>query len=69
MFIEIQEIYTVIQWLFRYYIIDIEKLYSNNKVSIHNYCYALKMANDKEEVVQLIYLSKHIMTRHTVHLL
>ena len=57
MFIEIQEIYTVIQWLFRYYIIDIEKLYSNNKVSIHNYCYAPKMANDKEEVVQLIYLS------------
>ena len=33
MFIEIQEIYTIIQWLYTYYIIDNEKLDGNNKVS------------------------------------
>ena len=64
MFIEIQKIYTIIQWQYTYYyIIYNKKLDSNNEVSIHIYCHALKMANDKEESVQLIYLSKDIMSR------
>ena len=41
---------------YTYYIIDNEKLVSNNKVSIHNYCHAPRMASDKEEAVQLMYL-------------
>ena len=45
------------------YIIDTEKLHNNNKVSIHIYFHAPKMANDKEEEVRLIYLSKDIMSR------
>ena len=61
MFIKIQEIYTIIQWLYTYYIIYNKKLDSNNKVSIHNYCHAPKMANDKEKAVQLMYLSKDIL--------
>ena len=44
------------------YIIDTEKLDNNNKVFIHNYCHAPKMANDKGEEVRLIYLSKNIMS-------
>ena len=66
MFIEIQEIYTILQWLYTYYIIDNEKLElldSNNKVSIRNCCHAPTTANDKEEGVQLMYLSKDIMSR------
>ena len=55
MFIKIQEIYTIIQWLYTYYIIYNEKLDSNNKVSIHNYCHAPKIANHKEKAVQLMY--------------
>ena len=45
------------------YIIDNENLDSNNKVSIHNCCHAPKTTNDKEEAVQLMYLSKDIMNK------
>ena len=45
------------------YIIDNEKLDSNNKVSVHNCCHAPRMANDKKEAVQLMYLTKDIMSR------
>ena len=62
MFIEIQEIYTIIQCLYTYYIIDNKKFDSNNKVSIDNCCHAPKIANDKKEAVQLMYLSKNIMS-------
>ena len=63
MFIEIQEIYSTIQLLYTYSIIDNEKLDSNNRVYMHNCCHAPRMANDKEEAVQLMYLSKDIMRR------
>ena len=63
MFIKIQEIYTIIQWLYTYCMKDNNKLGSNNKVSIQNYCHAPKMANDKTETVQFIYLLKDIMSR------
>ena len=53
MFIEIHEIYTIIQWLYTYYIIDNKKLNSNKKVAIHDCCHTPRMANDKEEEVQL----------------
>ena len=56
-------LYNTIQWLCAYYIIDNGKLDSSNKVSIHKYCHAPKMVNDTEEAVQLIYLSKGIMSR------
>ena len=56
MFLAIQEIYTIIQWICTYYITDNEKLDSNNKVSVHNCSHAPKMANDKEEAVQLMHL-------------
>ena len=36
---------------------------NNNKVSVYNYRHASKMANDKEEAFQLIYLSKDIISR------
>ena len=53
-----------LRWLNTYYIINNEKLESNNKVSTHNCCHAHKMANDKEEAVQLnMYLSKDIRSR------
>ena len=58
MYIEIQEICTILQRLYTYYIIDNEKLNSINDVTIHNYCHAPKIANDKEEAVQLIYLRR-----------
>ena len=48
---------------YTHYIIDNDKLVSNNKVSIHNCCHAPRMVNDKEEAVQLVYLSKVIMSR------
>ena len=48
------EIHTIIQRLYTYYIIYNEKLDSNNKVSVHICCHAPKMANNKEEAVQLI---------------
>ena len=58
MFIEIQEICTIIQWLCTdtYYM---NKLYNNNNVNnyIHNCCQTPKITNDKVEAVQLIYLS------------
>ena len=38
-FIEIQEKYAIIQWLYTYYLIKNEKLDNNNKVFIHQYCY------------------------------
>ena len=79
MFIEIQEIYTMSSnahfllnffWildlkyiLLIYIIIDNDKLDSRNKVSINNSCHAPKIANDKEETVQRMYLSKDIMSR------
>ena len=40
-----------------------KKLDNNNKVYIHNYCHAPKIANNKEESVQVIYLSKDIVSR------
>ena len=40
-----------------------ETLDINNKVSIYKYCQAPKMANDKKEAFQHIYLSKDIMSR------
>ena len=49
--------------IYIYYIIDNDKLDSSNKISIHNCCHAPKMASDKEEAVQLMYLSKNIMNR------
>ena len=58
MFIEIHEIYTM-----AINILHNEKLDSKNKVFIHNCCHAPKMANDKEEALQLMYLSKDIMNR------
>ena len=58
-----KKIHTIIQWLYTYYIIYNEKLDISNKVSIPKYCQAPKMANDKKEEVQLIYLSKDIMRR------
>ena len=58
MFIEIQEICTIIQWLYTdtYYM---NKLHNNNDVNnyIHNCCQTPKITNDKVEAVQLIYLS------------
>ena len=62
MFIEIQELHTIIQWIYTYYIIYNETLDINKKVSIHNSCQTPKMANDKKEAVLLIYLSKNIMS-------
>ena len=55
MFIEIQEICTII-WLDTYYM---KKLHNNNNVNnyIHNCCQTPKITNDKVEAVQLIYLS------------
>ena len=58
MFIEIQEICTIIQLLYTdtYYI---NKLHNDNNVNnyIHNCCQTPKITNDKVEAVQLIYLS------------
>ena len=54
MFIEVQEIYTIIQWLYTYSMIDNEKLHSNNKVSIYIIiAMRAKMANDKAEAFSL----------------
>ena len=37
-------------------------LNTNNKECIHNYCHASTRNNDKEEAVQLIYLSKDVVS-------
>ena len=64
-FIEIQEyiqLYNTIQYIIH----NIQKktnIYSGNKVSIHDYCHAPKISNDKEEAVQLICLLKDIMIK------
>ena len=63
-FIEIQKIYTIIQ---HGYIHNTSYTIKNNivaiRISIHNYCHAPKMSNDKEEAVQLICLLEDIMNR------
>ena len=41
-----------------------KKLHNNNNIYIHNYCRAHNITKDKEEEVQLIYLSKDIMKRY-----
>ena len=35
MYIEIQKLYTILQWLYAYYIIEIKSLDSNNDISIY----------------------------------
>ena len=61
MFVKIQEINnTIMQWLYTTdYIIYMKKLHNNNNVYIHNYCHPPNITNDKEEAVQLIYLSRY----------
>ena len=64
-FSEIQKIHTIIQWICTctYYIIYNETLDINNKVSIYKYCQSPKMAHNKKEGVQHIFLLKDIMSR------
>ena len=60
MFIEIQEVFAIIQD----YLLH-EKLQNNNNVYnvIHNCCHTPNITNDKKEEVQLIYLSIYTKSR------
>ena len=59
MFIEIQQMYTILQWLYKY----MKKRDNNNSLYIHNGAIHPIITKDKEGAVQLRYLSIGIKSR------
>ena len=64
MFIGMQQMYTILQWLYKY----MKKGDSSNSLYIHNGAIHPIITNDKDGVVQLRYLSIDKSRQHTVGL-